>query len=174
MCDRAMRHAAFPGKCGYKSETGGRLKERDATCRDFRGHLVVAVQKKYGMVYVHILDDIGCIYMIIYYDIPYSYITYVYIYIYTNTVNLFTKRTPCIGCLLKWSHRAFRTALQELRELTNAKVRDYHKAYYRLRRDPKPLEATCSEDLMNMHERGSCTTKCIIRIYIYICTYVHM
>lgn len=31
MCDRAMRHAAFPGKCGYKSETGGRLKERDAT-----------------------------------------------------------------------------------------------------------------------------------------------
>lgn len=45
MCDRAMRHAAFPGKCGYKSETGGRLKERDATCRDFRGHLVVAVQK---------------------------------------------------------------------------------------------------------------------------------
>ena len=79
-CDRAMRHAAFPGKCGYKSETGGRLKERDATCRDFRGHLVVAVQKKYGMVYVHILDDIGCIYMIIYYDIPYSYITYVYIY----------------------------------------------------------------------------------------------
>ena len=101
---------------------------------------------------------------------PYSYITYIYIYIiyiyiYTNTVKLFTKRTPCIGCLLKWSHRAFRTALQELRELTNATVRDYHKAYYRLRRDPKPLEATCSEDLMNMHERGSCTTKCIIRIY---------
>ena len=123
---------------------------------------------------MHILDDIGCIYMIIYYDIPvFIYHIYIYyIYIYTNTVNLFTKRTPCIGCLLKWSHRAFRTALQELRELTNATVRDYHKAYYRLRRDPKPLEATCSEDLMNMHERGSCTTKCIIRIYIiymYIC-----
>ncbi|CAJ1372204.1 unnamed protein product [Effrenium voratum] len=27
MCDRAMRLAAFPGKCGYKAETGGRLKE---------------------------------------------------------------------------------------------------------------------------------------------------
>jgi len=27
MCDRAMRLAAFPGKCSYKSETGGRLKE---------------------------------------------------------------------------------------------------------------------------------------------------
>ncbi len=27
MTDRAMRLAAFPGKCGYKSETGGRLKD---------------------------------------------------------------------------------------------------------------------------------------------------
>lgn len=39
MCDRAMRHAAFPGKCGYKSETGGRLKElrelTNATVRDY-------------------------------------------------------------------------------------------------------------------------------------------
>eukprot|EP00913_Durusdinium_trenchii_P008765 g8231.t1 len=26
MCDRAMRLAAYPGRCGYKSETGGRLK----------------------------------------------------------------------------------------------------------------------------------------------------
>ncbi|CAE7223586.1 unnamed protein product [Symbiodinium natans] len=27
MCDRAMRLAAYPGRCSYKSETGGRLKE---------------------------------------------------------------------------------------------------------------------------------------------------
>jgi len=27
MCDRAMRLAAYPGHCSYKSETGGRLKE---------------------------------------------------------------------------------------------------------------------------------------------------
>ncbi|CAE7520442.1 unnamed protein product [Symbiodinium sp. CCMP2592] len=32
MCDRAMRLAAYPGRCSYKSETGGRLKElRDLT-----------------------------------------------------------------------------------------------------------------------------------------------
>ncbi|CAE7907332.1 unnamed protein product [Symbiodinium necroappetens] len=32
MCDRAMRLAVYPGRCSYKSETGGRLKElRDLT-----------------------------------------------------------------------------------------------------------------------------------------------
>jgi len=39
MTDRAMRLAAFPGKCGYKSETGGRLKElrelTNTTVRDY-------------------------------------------------------------------------------------------------------------------------------------------
>ncbi|CAK9022306.1 Uncharacterized protein C05D11.1 [Durusdinium trenchii] len=39
MCDRAMRLAAYPGRCGYKSETGGRLKElrelTNATVRDY-------------------------------------------------------------------------------------------------------------------------------------------
>ena len=39
ICDRAMRLAAFPGQCGYKSETGGRLKElrelTNATVREY-------------------------------------------------------------------------------------------------------------------------------------------
>lgn len=41
MCDRALKLAAYPGPCSYKSETGGRLKElrelTNATVREYHG-----------------------------------------------------------------------------------------------------------------------------------------
>ena len=48
MCDRAMRLAAYPEQCGYKSETGGRLKERR---RSFFG------KPKVGLFYVVSCDN---------------------------------------------------------------------------------------------------------------------